>query len=60
MVLTAVDGTVFIRYSESALLGMMAYIFLTDMTIGKDQIARWCQHDEPSCCAFSDRPLASL
>jgi hypothetical protein len=41
MSLTAHDGITFIRYTESAVLGLMAYLFLTDMTVGRNAIARF-------------------
>lgn len=40
MGLTPQDGVTFIRYTESAVLGMMAYLFLTDATVGQNAIAR--------------------
>jgi hypothetical protein len=38
---TADDGVTFIRYTESAVLGLMAYLFLTDTTVGRNAIARF-------------------
>ena len=36
----AADGATFIRYTESAVLGLMAYLFLTDTTVGRNALAR--------------------
>ena len=40
MGLHAGDGVTFIRYMESGILGLMAYLFLTDATVGQNKIAR--------------------
>jgi hypothetical protein len=38
----AEDGIQFISFMESLFFGLMAYLFLTDMTIGQNNIARYC------------------
>ena len=41
MGLTAADGVTFIRYMESGILALMAYLFLTDISVGQNRIARF-------------------
>ena len=38
---TAEDAVTFIRYTESGILGFMAYLFLTDATVGQNAVARY-------------------
>jgi hypothetical protein len=55
MGLTAADGVTFIRYMESGILALMAYLFLTDISVGQNRIARFATSSEPCpCAAFSE------